>query len=151
MQIHEISLPKKKLITEDRTYLLWESVGRVAGQLSQTPNAVRQRQARAANKAPASTAPAKTTTPPATGGAGSFGQMAQQLTAPTTPATQTSSTGGTTQRTSTGLTHKANPTNPNMAPPAAKPAGYGNYSAGATNPDGTASSQRQADRYTDNL
>jgi hypothetical protein len=119
--------------------------GRVAGQLSQTPNAVRKRQARAANKAPT------TTTTPATGGAGAFGQMAQQVTTPTTPATQTSSTGGTTQRTSTGLTHKANPNNPNIAPAAAKPAGYGNYSAGATNPDGTASSQRQADRYTDNL
>ena len=120
--------------------------GRVAGQVSQTPNAVRQRQARAANKAPAAT-----TTPPATGGAGAFGQMAQQVTTPTTPATQTSSTGGITQQTSTGLTHKANPNNPNIAPAAAKPAGYGNYSAGATNPDGTASSQRQADRYTDNL
>jgi hypothetical protein len=118
--------------------------GRVAGQVSQTPNAIRQRQARAANKAPAAT----TATPPATGGAGSFGQMAQQLTAPTT---QTSSTGGTTQQTSTGLTHKANPNNPNIAPAAAKTAGYGNYSAGATNPNGTASTQRQADRYTDNL
>ena len=82
--------------------------GRVAGQLSQTPNAVRKRQARAANKAPATTT---TPTTPATGGAGAFGQMAQQI---TTPATQTSSTGGTTQRTSTGLTHKANPNNPNL-------------------------------------
>ena len=27
MQIHELSLAKKSLITEDRTYRLWESVG----------------------------------------------------------------------------------------------------------------------------
>ena len=76
--------------------------GRVAGQLSQTPNAIRQRQARAAQKQPA------------TGGAGAFGQMAQQVTATTpTPTPQISSTGGTIQRTATGLTHTANPTNPN--------------------------------------
>ena len=86
--------------------------GRVAGQLSQTPNAIRKRQARAAKKvAPATTT---ATPPPATGGAGAFSQMAQQVTAPTEPATQTSSTGGTTQRTSTGLVHKANPNNPNL-------------------------------------
>ena len=48
--------------------------GKVKGQVSQTPNAIRQRNARAAK---AGTAP--TTTPTTTGGAGAFGQMANQL------------------------------------------------------------------------
>jgi hypothetical protein len=78
--------------------------GRVAGAgLSQTPNAIRQRQQRAAQKQPG-VAPTAQPQQPATGGAGAFGQMAQQATA---------QPGGTTQQTSRGLIHRANPNNPN--------------------------------------
>lgn len=69
--------------------------GRIAGQLSQTPNAVRKRAARAAKKVA-----------PATAGTNAFGQMAQQL----TPTRTASSTGGTITQTPTGLMHRAKPT-----------------------------------------
>ena len=86
--------------------------GRVAGAgPSQTPNAIRQRQARAAQKNPTTTSAA-----PATAGAGVFGQMAKDLST-----TGTSSTGGMTQATPTGLRHTANPNNPNMARAATAP------------------------------
>ena len=42
MQIHEIGLPKKKLITEDRTYRLWESVGRKIVEAQLTPAQIQQ-------------------------------------------------------------------------------------------------------------
>ena len=84
--------------------------GRVAGQLSQTPNAIRQRQARAGQQPTAGAQPTAVAQP-AAGGAGAFGQMAKDLST-----TGTSSTGGMTQATSTGLRHTANPNNPNMAP-----------------------------------
>ena len=82
--------------------------GKVAGQLSQTPRAIRKRAATAAKKDGASTFGA--------GGASAFGNMASQLAARPT----TSSTGGTT----TGVAgvgngvvrHTANPNNPNMQP-----------------------------------
>jgi hypothetical protein len=77
--------------------------GKVAGQVSQTPNAVRKRNARAASGKSAATTPA-------TAGAGAFGQMARQLST-----TGQSSTGGQTQSTPTGLKHTANPNNPNIA------------------------------------
>ena len=66
--------------------------GRVAGQLSQTPNAIRQRQARAAKKP----------------NPGAIGQMANQLTTPK------SSTGGTVSKTGSGTVHRASATNPNQ-------------------------------------
>jgi LysM repeat protein len=85
--------------------------GRVAGAgPSQTPNAIRQRQARAAKKN------STTSAAPATAGAGVFGQMAKDLST-----TGTSSTGGMTQATPTGLRHTANPNNPNMAKAATAP------------------------------
>jgi hypothetical protein len=69
--------------------------GRVAGEpLSQTPNAVRKRAARLANK-----------TTPAAAGANAFDQMTQQL----TPQQKSSSTGGTIKQTPTGLVHTAKP------------------------------------------
>ena len=75
--------------------------GKVAGQLSQTPNAIRQRQARAAQKQPA------------TGGAGAFGQMAKQL-------------GGTTPNTMANApvskVNVASPNNPNQPQATATPA-----------------------------
>ena len=55
--------------------------GKVAGQLSQTPNAIRKRQARAAAKS-AATTPAATTTAARDPGAQAFGSMAQQLQQP---------------------------------------------------------------------
>jgi len=73
--------------------------GKVAGQVSQTPNAVRQRNAR---------------NTPANAGAGAFGQMANRL---TTPAT-TSSAGGKIQTTPTGLVHTAKPGQPPTITPA---------------------------------
>ena len=42
MQIHEIGLPKKKLITEDCTYRLWESVGRKIVEAQLTPAQIQQ-------------------------------------------------------------------------------------------------------------
>jgi hypothetical protein len=71
--------------------------GKVAGQVSQTPNAVRKRAARANAKQ----------APQQGGGAGAFGNMAQQL------GNQTS-TGGQTQATPQGQIHTANPNNPNQ-------------------------------------
>ena len=94
--------------------------GRVAGQpLSQTPNAIKQRDARAAKK---TAAPAGAEEPTNTAGAGAFGAMAKGLTGPAT-----SSTGGTITQTPTGLKHTAKPA-AEPAPaaaattPAAKPA-----------------------------
>jgi hypothetical protein len=79
--------------------------GKVKGQVSQTPNAIRQRQARAAK---AGTTPSTT---PTTGGAGAFGQMAAQL-------------GGTQPNTMANApvskVNVASPTNPNQ--PQATPA-----------------------------
>ena len=79
--------------------------GKVKGQVSQTPNAIRQRQARAAK---AGTTPSTT---PTTGGAGVFGQMANQL-------------GGTQPNTMANApvskVNVASPTNPNQ--PQAMPA-----------------------------
>jgi hypothetical protein len=72
--------------------------GKVKGQVSNTPNAIRKREARAAA---ANTQAA---------GGNAFGQMAGQLGGSTTSA---SSTGGTTTQTPTGQVHKANPNNPN--------------------------------------
>ena len=88
--------------------------GRVAGQISQTPNAIRQRNARAAKTANVAQQ-AKA--------ANAFGQMANTLTSPTptqpaTPAAKTTSTGGTVAQTPTGQTHQASATNPNRANPA---------------------------------
>jgi hypothetical protein len=79
--------------------------GRQKGGLSQSPEAIRQRQARAAKKQPATptTAPTAKTT-----------QGVTDLTQPT----QTS-TGGTVTPTATGYVHKANPNNPNLAQPQA--------------------------------
>jgi hypothetical protein len=88
--------------------------GRVAGQISQTPNAIRQRNARAAKTANVDQQ-AKA--------ANAFGQMANTLSSPTptqpaTPAAKTTSTGGTVAQTPTGQTHQASATNPNRANPA---------------------------------
>lgn len=69
--------------------------GRVAGQLSQTPGAIRKRAARLANKTGA----------PADAGANAFGSMTQQL----APVSRKSSTGGTITQTPTGLRHAAKP------------------------------------------
>jgi len=74
--------------------------GKVAGQLSQTPGAIKKRAARAAAGGKA----------PADAGANAFGQMATTLGGTNTT---TSSTGGTTTTTPTGKVHKASPNNPN--------------------------------------
>lgn len=89
--------------TTDTTTAKPRTGGKVAGQLSQTPNAIRKRAARAG----------ATTT---TNAPSAFGDMATQLAARPT----TSSTGGTT----TGVagvgngvvSHTANPNNPNLQP-----------------------------------
>jgi hypothetical protein len=78
--------------------------GKVAGQVSMTPNAIRKRNARAGGAdAPAAPNP--------------FGQMASQL------QNYGTSTGGQVTGTATGLKHTANPNNPNFGTkPAAEPA-----------------------------
>ena len=90
--------------------------GRVAGQVSQTPNAIRQRQQRAAQKQQ----PAQARTQPATGGAGAFNNMAGQL-----------GTNGTTTRTSSGLVHRAAANNPNQQYAEDMEEGWKNTVAGA--------------------
>ena len=75
--------------------------GKVAGQLSNTPGAVRKREQRAQAKAAGGEKDAM--------GGGAFGNMAAQLAGP-----QGSSTGGTTTTTPTGRTHRASANNPNQ-------------------------------------
>jgi len=79
--------------------------GKVAGQVSQTPNAIRKRNARAGG----AEAPAFAPNP--------FGSMVNQMQSYGT------STGGKVTGTATGLKHTANPNNPNFGTkPAAEPA-----------------------------
>ena len=74
--------------------------GKVAGQVSQTPNAIRKRAARAGTDSTSAPNP--------------FGQMANTMRTYAPP--ETTSTGGTLTQTPTGQVHKASATNPNAQP-----------------------------------
>jgi len=103
--------------------------GRQKGGLSQTPNAVRQRQARAAKAQPTTQPTAKTQ------------QGMTDLTQPTP-----SSSGGTITPTATGYVHTANPNNPNLAKPQAEvPINKikGSKGAGAPTPEEYAAFQKK--------
>jgi hypothetical protein len=75
--------------------------GKVPGQISMTPNAIRKRQARKSVTTTAAAAP------------NPFGQMVNQL------QNYKTSTGGQVRGTTTGLKHTASPDNPNAVPAAA--------------------------------
>lgn len=75
--------------------------GKVPGQISMTPNAIRKREARKSVTTTAAAAP------------NPFGQMANQL------QNYKTSTGGQVRGTATGLKHTASPDNPNAMPAAA--------------------------------